>query len=310
MSSDFSTTVTAKWILAGEHSVVRSHPAIIYPLPHYQLSLSYEKSSSPWEVNVSGIHHQEIETLFFSTLEHALTLANRQPINKTGKFSIHNAIPIGSGLGASAAFCLAISRWLAWQHDIDPSELYFQAKQLENLFHGQSSGIDIVGVGASQGRIFHAGHHEAVTQTWQPHWYLSSSGSLSKTSKCIEEVKAIWQNDPSLAHRIDEQMTESVLLAKEALQTANGITKLAEAINLAQNCFQQWGLIDTHLQCHLDNLTTAGALACKPTGSGGGGYVISLWEQSAPQLPWTMIPLQQPTLRFDTKPTKDFLYYD
>jgi len=311
MSYDFSTTLSAKWILAGEHAVVRQHPAIIYPLPHYQFTLTYQASKSPWQLSTHDSKHTELQSLFFATLEHALSLTHEQSIHKTGSFHISNTIPLGSGLGASAAFCFAISQWLAYRGLIDRNEQYQTAKRLENRFHGQSSGVDIVGISAKTGRYFQAGNHAEVLQTWQPYWYLSSSETSSKTDHCTAYVNDLWQTNASKALSIDKQMTNSVHLALAALQDSeHGLPKLAEAINLAKDCFQQWKLIDSNIQHHADNLISAGALACKPTGSGGGGHVISLWAQPAPKLEWPMIPLQLQSPVTESNEIKKSRLYD
>lgn len=311
MFSDFSTTLSAKWILAGEHAVVRQCPAIIYPLPHYQFSLAYEAQNTPWQLTVHGQHHSEIQALFFKTLEHALFLNNATSIDKKGTFHLKNNIPLGSGLGASAAFCFAIAQWLTKQGIIDSSLIYQQGKALEDLFHGKSSGIDIVGTGANSGRYFHKGEHVQVNQTWQPYWYLSSSGSICKTDQCVAQVNELWQINPKKASLIDEQMTQSVHLALSALKdTEQGIHQLIEAITLANMCFKQWGLIHSNLEHHMEALTKAGALACKPTGSGGGGYVVSLWAQPAPTLDWPMLPLQLSAFQAETELTKESIIYD
>lgn len=311
MLSDFTTTLSAKWILAGEHAVVRQHPAIVYPLGHFQFSLVYQCTPDPWQVTVQGIHNTALETLFLSTLEHAVNTSNSQHIDRTGLFIVNNNIPLGSGLGASAAFCLAISQWMAAQGIIDSNQIYQQGKQLENIFHGQSSGLDIIGAGATSGRYFHAGKHITIQQNWQPHWYLSYSGIRCKTNLCIEQVNSLWQEDASTATTIDQQMSQSVQLALSALiKGKDGLTQLADAINLAKNCFEQWGLIDANLKNHISELTNAGALACKPTGSGSGGYVISLWPQPAPKLSWPMIPLQLTSPKPKAELTKEYIHHD
>jgi len=67
---------------------------------------------------------------------------------------------------------------------------------------------------------------------------------------------------------------------------------LCEAINSAADCFTQWGLVSESLQQHMLRLHDAGAIAVKPTGSGGGGYVISLWESPPPSdMSGELIPL-------------------
>ena len=74
-------------------------------------------------------------------------------------------------------------------------------------------------------------------------------------------------------------MHHCVLVAQSALKEKN-IEQLAESINNAADCFTQWGLISTPLKQHMLRLREMGAIAVKPTGSGGGGYVLSLWERA------------------------------
>ncbi len=98
---------------------------------------------------------------------------------------------------------------------------------------------------------------------------------------------------PTLAQQLDEQMQRSVELAQQALNSNSpeAILELAKAINMAHDCFQQWGLCQGRLAEHLSTLKNAGALAAKPTGSGGGGYVISLWNSPPPDMNWEMLAI-------------------
>ncbi|MFI4919641.1 MAG: mevalonate kinase, partial [Legionellales bacterium] len=41
MFCDFETTTFGKWILAGEHAVVRGHEALVFPIKEKQLHLQY-----------------------------------------------------------------------------------------------------------------------------------------------------------------------------------------------------------------------------------------------------------------------------
>ena len=46
MFYDFETTTFGKWILAGEHAVVRGHEALVFPIKEKQLTLRYQAASA------------------------------------------------------------------------------------------------------------------------------------------------------------------------------------------------------------------------------------------------------------------------
>ncbi|NQY43350.1 MAG: mevalonate kinase [Legionellales bacterium] len=287
--SKFETTVHGKWLLAGEHAVLRGIPALVFPVFDKSLTLSFnnnQHSEQDLIVNFDGVYADELRKVFWKALKYALSITEI-PIKKViGKMNIENDIPLGAGLGLSAAICAAISRWLASQDCISKENINDFAHNLEHIFHGESSGVDIAGVTAKNGILFkHGEENNSIEQTWSPNWYLSYTEEIGITSKCIKAVKDIWQANLPLAKRIDELMLDSVNLALEALQSPKkvGIKKLANAINTANNCFVQWGLTTGKVENHIHKLLKAGALAAKPTGSGNGGYVLSLWDGEPPE---------------------------
>jgi mevalonate kinase len=287
MLSEFQTSTHGKWILAGEHSVIRGGQAMVFPVQHKELTLHYHPSSSNLGADYTGDSGADLHLLFWSVLEHGMHLLGKSLNRLNGQFMLHSNIPIGVGMGASAALCVATARWFLAQNFIQPDALQSFATELENLFHGKSSGLDIVGVTALGGLAFQQGNITPIQQAWQPHWYLSSCGQIGMTSHCINRVQNLWETQPKKAQQIDQEMQESVSLAKAALeqQTGNPLEQLAEAIQLASHCFQQWGLVSESLQQHMLLLKKQGALAVKPTGSGGGGFVISLWAQEPMEMP-------------------------
>ena len=186
-----------------------------------------------------------------------------------------------------------MTRWFQATFNANLNPFKF-ARMLEDCFHGQSSGLDIAGASAPpEGVYFKSGVTTPITATWKPHWYLSYSGEPGITSECIQHVQALWQHDKSRAEALDEHMAGSVLQARDALMNTapNATQHLANAIAQAASCFEAWGLINPALDTHMKALCDAGALAVKPTGSGGGGYILSLWESAPPSTLTSLIKL-------------------
>jgi mevalonate kinase len=285
MSYDFQTTTHGKWILAGEHAVLRGHGALVFPILDKKLCLSYKKSSSELSADYTGSNGSDMRLLFWSVLEHGQQLLGRSLNHLSGHFHLYNEIPIGVGMGASAALCVAMANWFAAENLLAEESVYSFAKKLEDLFHGKSSGLDIAGVRAETGLYFHQGVINPIKQAWRPFWFLSSCGQLGLTSHCINRVYELWQADAARAALIDEKMSDSVSKARLALEKNNedSLPSLAEAIRQTADCFKQWGLVSETLLQHIQILLNLGALAVKPTGSGGGGYVVSLWKELPPE---------------------------
>jgi mevalonate kinase len=284
-----------KWILAGEHAVLRGSPALVFPVTSRAMKLRYEDSSQSLTAEFRGEHGSELQLLFWGVFNRAVETLNLPRETVKGHVVIESSIPIGGGLGASAALCVNVTRWLSQLGHVKKNDLYEFARQLENMFHGESSGVDIAVALSGEGLYFErSGKRSPLKTNWKPQWYLSYSGKRGITAECVARVKKLWENDAGLAAKIDQDMREAVRIAEAALAGSGiaALSQLAASIRLAGSCFQRWGLAGGEMALHLESLMKAGAIAVKPTGSGDGGYALSLWDSTPPaDLAKTLIPV-------------------
>jgi mevalonate kinase len=298
-AAPFRRKTFGKWILVGEHAVLRGVPALVFPTTAFGMNFSWQPSATPLKVNFQGSRGEELNLIFWGLIEHALQKTGRARAQLTGELTIESELPLGAGLGASGALCVGVGRLFAhwgfvghddiWSKRSDP--IYEFSRELENLFHGQSSGVDIAVALEGRGlRFMRGGERSPVTVNWAPKIYLSYSGKRGMTSDCVRRVCDLRERSPHLGEKLDLQMREAVEVAEKALQAdaQSGLDLLSRAFDLGRDCFYQWGLCEGPLDQHMRELIQAGALAVKPTGSGGGGYVISLWENAPPTLPFAL----------------------
>ncbi|RZA04211.1 MAG: hypothetical protein EOP11_15575 [Proteobacteria bacterium] len=274
-----SVRTFGKCILLGEHSAVRAHPALVFPLNSRALDLSWEQSAGEGMEIDAG----DFAPAFRAALGEALRLANAKLPPGAWRFTLSSTVPPQAGLGSSAALSVAIAKFFT-ELKFLAGDLYPFALQLENLFHGKSSGMDVAAVLSAAPILFRAGAVEKLDLAWRPRLYLADTGLRSSTKSCVEKV--IAQNRPDL----DERNANAVLLGKQALSLSGGRALLGVAMDEALACFEEWDLIPLAVAAQVRGLKAAGALAVKPTGSGNGGYLLSLWDEEAP-VPEGLIPV-------------------
>lgn len=293
MELSFQRKVHGKWILAGEHAVLRGVTALVFPIQEAYLEISYQQTKEPLSLQLSGRYGTELDLLFWGVLEKSFQILGLQKdeMHLKGVVRIRSEIPIGAGLGASGALCVAMSSWLSSLGYMKDSELYFFAKKLEDIFHGESSGVDVAVALSGQGLKFSRQQENQKTEIqplWRPQLMVSFSGKRGVTKDCVQKVKDFIAKDTQLGLALDQQMRQASELGERSLLQPGLDLKtreqlLIQAMDMGNDCFEQWGLNSEAPKKHMQWLRQLGALSVKPTGSGDGGFILSYWGETGLQ---------------------------
>lgn len=277
--------VPGKCILAGEHAVLQGYSLLAKAIKHYYVYLEYTDNQDPINLDIdlnSTLSNECLMHFFYSLLKRAIGAVGKDLHSLTGTFYVYTNIPISSGLGFSAAICIAMTHWIKEQGWLGDNDTFKFSCYLEDLFHGKSSGADIAASGSDDMILFQTNKEiEPIAVNWEPHLYIKPTGSICYTSEAVKKVNDFREKHKQKAKAIDLKMHNAALKIMSALKTHHDshIDILMEGINDANECFKSWDLIPDELASEMKQLSAAGAIAVKPTGSGGGGCILSLWRQ-------------------------------
>ena len=279
MMRKYVSQACGKWILSGEHTVLRGGKAILFPLKNFYFKMSYEPSNSPLKVAVLPSSQKVFLSFYKKVIKKAFEFFGKKA---SGTFYLNCEIPIASGLGSSAAFCLSLSRLLFQLGFLKKQHILKNAFELEHEFHGKSSGADVQAVFQNKALVFKNFNSVSLFKPqWKPCFYLRSTGKKSSSKNSIEKVHRFIKARPVQAKKIDKLMNTSVEGCLRALEMdkKKGLFLLKQSMDQALECFTEWGLCGKKVSQTIVEMKSQGALAAKPVGSGDGGFIVGLWEK-------------------------------
>ena len=253
-----------KLILSGEHAVVYNHPAIAVPV------------SLGIQVTLTECHG----SLQLPEIDIRLTKAWKKILPPDGiRVEVESNLPIGAGMGSSAALSIATLRALAQWEDVKPtfSWLYEKGFIMERMFHGTPSGIDHA-VCALQKPIQFFKEGPSISEALLPPCTIVVMNTLEpkKTKEMVTHVRNNLDKNEAILQKIGT-LTQSIIDNPNCDLSWLG-TKLTENHALLSSLGVSTPSLDTLVQTAIDH----GAYGAKLAGAGGGGIAFALVDNPVP----------------------------
>ncbi|ASI98083.1 mevalonate kinase [Thermococcus celer] len=289
----------AKIILFGEHSVVYGKPAIAaaIDLRTYVQARFNDNGAIKIEardIKTPGltVSFSEDEIYFesdygkaaevLSYVRQAIELVRDEADRSRGvTVSITSQIPVGAGLGSSAAVAVAtigaVSKLLGLE--LSNEEIGRLGHRVELLVQGASSGIDPT-VSAIGGFIHYEGGRFERLPFMELPVVVGYTGSSGSTKELVAMVRRTYEEMPEIVEPILTAMGKIVEKARDVLLSdiEDGVRfqKLGRLMNINHGLLDALGVSTKKLSELVYAARTAGALGAKITGAGGGGCMYAL----------------------------------
>jgi mevalonate kinase len=198
------------------------------------------------------------------------------------KISVKSKVPIGMGLGSSAATAVGTVTGITTLHGLKFSkdDVFEAAYSLEKMVHGHPSGVDQATVTYGGLISYQKGRVNAkINVAKPPLMIIGNTGKRRSTGEFVGRVTRLRETQPNEYGKI---ASEAQIIADKAAEwlTAGQPEKLGALMNENQRLLESVGVSSPELETLISAARQAGALGAKLTGGGGGGCMIALVEDS------------------------------
>lgn len=330
-----------KIILSGEHAVVYGQPALVAAVARYTtvsfhalsrgnslrtalagiasgrrtplnaLQTLRDKLDSRFEAFAKGelavknILQRPDDLMLYTLAQiagHFLPARDGQGRLRPGQLRTHSELPLGAGMGSSAAIIAATM--VLYEHLLNQpqslAERFARIRFCERLQHGKGSAIDAAAVTYGGVQVLREQQPQAL-DVQLPHYYWLLTGiPQSSTGECVAAVRERFGREEALW----QAFGDCTLALQAALQRQDG-AEMAAAIRENQRLLQHIGVVPAASADLIAALEAAGA-AAKISGAGSirgdaGGMLLIYHEDEAalrdllarryPQLKWGKLVL-------------------
>ncbi len=263
-----------KVILLGEHAVVYGRPALATGLP-LGLEVEVTEGAGPALATDQPL---DADPRPLAMLVEAAALLGIDPSRVVAR--VCGDLPVGRGLGSSAALAVATLRALAAASGrrLDQATEFALGRRLEATFHGTPSGIDPAAAALGGCFRFVRGDPPAVTPLDPPGAFplVIAFGPLPRsTGAAVGSLRARWEADRARYEALFDAVGAVVERGTAAIARGD-LAALGGAFDDNQALLEALGVSSDEVAALVATARAAGALGAKLTGGGAGGAVIAL----------------------------------
>ncbi len=273
-----------KAILFNEHFVVYGIPSIVSAIGNYTVA-----RIEPWDKPEVHLVDNRLATPKYKeekreqqqdSLKKILAKMNINPTKHGFKIILEGNLVASSGIGASAASCVAIARALSSYFDLNLSddEINDIAFEGEKGYHGTPSGVD--NTASTYGGLiwFQKGEPnviERISISAPIETVIANTGKVANTQAAVAGVRERKEKNPAKYKEIFDRAENITYLAKRALQEED-YKALGKLMNENHKLLQQIEVSSRELDFLVNIAREYGAYGAKLTGGGLGGNMIAL----------------------------------
>lgn len=277
-------SATGKTIVCGEHFVLDGAAALAVALPGLRTRVALTTSEKPEIVSDQQLSETQMTATWLMT-KLALQTAG---ITASMRVAVTSSIPIGRGLGSSAALAVACCTAAAnfRGEALTSQDLLQRCVAVEDVVHGTSSGLDPATAMSAGGVVFRSGAvvREISVATGgaltEARWVLADVGDAPSTGAVVAHAnRAKRALGLARMQSLIDIVDAASWLAARALQE-DSVADLAQAMRRCAAALKDLEVTDDRMRRACAVGVSAGALAMKQTGAGLGGAVLALAPNS------------------------------
>jgi len=273
-----------KAILFNEHFVVYGVPAIVSAIGKYTVAKINQTDKSGWTIidnRKATPNYKEDKIDQQKDSINRILKKMGIDLSKNGiEITLDGTLYCASGIGASAASCVAIARALSEHFNINMSddEINEVAYEGEKGYHGSPSGID--NTASTFGGLiwFEKGENTVMDKITIPspiEIVMGNTGKVANTAAAVAGVRERREKNPEKYKEIFDRAENIAYLARNALKNEDH-KELGKLMNENHKLLQQIEVSSRELDFIVKLARDQGALGAKLTGGGLGGSIIAL----------------------------------